>query len=148
MLTANTLWRKKKPINLMLKETLEMIDLNFPVLQMNLLKPREGMGLLYQGCRDRLSNRPRSYIPYYLIQDDTISRLPVEMQRPRRDGRGRKQCRCSRIHWVLTVGFAKAWIDLSMKTMLMSSLSRGHTQWIPNMPVGRYSPSSSPCLDL
>lgn len=109
MLTANTLQKKKKnPINLMLKETLEMIDFNFPILQMNLLKPREGMGLLYQGFRDSLSNRPRSYVPYYLIQDDTISRLPVEMQRPGRNGRERKQCRYSQLHWVLTACFAKA----------------------------------------
>lgn len=53
---------KNNPVNLMLKETLEMMDfnLNFPILQMSLLKPRKGMGLLYQGRRDSLSNRPIS----------------------------------------------------------------------------------------
>lgn len=44
----------------MLKEAVEMMDLNFSILQMRLLKPREGMGLLNQGQRDNLSNRPRS----------------------------------------------------------------------------------------
>lgn len=53
---------KKNPVNLTLKETLEMMDfnLNFSVLQMSLLKPRKGMGLLYQGRGDSLSNRPIS----------------------------------------------------------------------------------------
>ena len=55
MLIANT---HQKNVNLMLKETLEMMDFNFPVLQMSLLKPREGTGVLYQGHRDSLSNRP------------------------------------------------------------------------------------------
>lgn len=56
MLIANT--RQKEPVLLMLKETLEMIDFNFSILQMSLRKPREETGVLYQGHRDSVSNRP------------------------------------------------------------------------------------------
>lgn len=55
MLVANT---HEKTVNLMLKETLEMMDFNFSILQMSALKPREGMGLICQGRRDSLSDRP------------------------------------------------------------------------------------------
>lgn len=78
MLIANAC---QKTINLMLKETLEMMDFNSSILQMSLLKPREGMGLISQGQRDNLSNSPRPSVFYYLIQVDTIARLSMAKQR-------------------------------------------------------------------
>lgn len=90
----------KKTVNLMLKETLEMMDFNFSILQMSLLKPREGMGLLYQGQRDNLSNSPRSYVFYYLIQDDTIARFLTEKQRPGGNFRAREQYKLCQVHWM------------------------------------------------
>lgn len=56
MLIANT---HQKTVSLMLRNTLKMMDLNFSILQMSLLKPNEGPGLLYQGCRDSLNHRLR-----------------------------------------------------------------------------------------
>ena len=89
MLIANT--RQKEPVLLMLKETLEMIDFNFSILQMSLRKPREETGVLYQGHRYSVSNRSILSVSYYLIHDDTIPGLPVEMQRPERNFTEEKQ---------------------------------------------------------
>lgn len=100
MLIANA---DPKTVNLMLKQTLGMMDFNFPIFQMSLLKPREERGVLNQGHRDSLSNSPISLASYYLIHDDTIARLPAETQRPGRNFTGRNQGKCSQGHWVLTV---------------------------------------------
>jgi hypothetical protein len=101
----------KETANLMLKETSEMMDFNSCVLQMSLLKPRVETQWLYQGHRDSLNNRPRSWVSYYLIQNGIITSLHWSAKR-KKSLAGRKQCLwlqstldiqyviCHNLHWL------------------------------------------------